>query len=441
VERIERVIRSSRRRLALGVFAAASARAALVLAAAFLLAAAAARVFSLGLPLGRIAAGLALAAPLFGALAAIARRPSRLRTAAEVDRRLALGERVSSALLLGPAPGLPVEAAVVASALERLEGVDVRRAFPIGLPRDLPRAAVVVAVGALVAVFLPELGLLRESKAATDPQKHAESERAKEDAKKIESVRHRIETQTRGKDLPEVAQALQEMQEAARRLETDAQDRKQELAKLSSLEDKLKERARSLPSLDRLGQQMKDMAPQERTRDLERALASMAADKAEQALKKLAQEAVDAAKAGDAKKLEDLSKELEKLAKAADAVPGLKDALEKLAKATGEKAQGKGEQAGLEAAAKDAVAEGSEALEDAAKADEEAELLAKAADGVGAAKEGLQALEQCPDCQGVCPKCRAAGCDACGTPECKFAGKDPDHPDAEEETCLCPGGT
>lgn len=291
MERIERVIAASRRRLVLSVFTSSSARALLVLSALFLAAALAARVFSLALPLDRIAAGLVLAAPLMGGVFALARRPTRLRAASEIDRRLSLGERVSSALLVGRRPERPVEQAVLASAEARLEGLDLRRAFPIGFPRDFARAAAILLVAGLVAVFLPELGLLRKSQGATDdPAKRAERQRAQEDAKKIDNVRHRIEAQAKGKDLPALEQALQEMQEVSKKLETDAQNRKQELAKLSSLEDKLKERARSLPSLERLGQQMEKMPTSERMRDLEHALASQAAQKAEQALKKLVEE-------------------------------------------------------------------------------------------------------------------------------------------------------
>lgn len=451
MERIERVVRTAWRRLLFGRFATHAARAAVVLSALLLVAILAARAFSISkIPLRELAYGLAPVAMLYGAIAAFVTRPTRLGAAAELDRRCGLGERVSSALLVG-APREAIQAAVVADAEARIDRIDVRRAIPIGIPRDVPRAAGVLVAAALVATFLPELGLLRESKGAQDdPKKASEEKRAREDAKKIEQVKKRIEESAKGKDMPVVAAAVQEMEDLAKRLKVEPSTKKQELAKLSALEEKLKEKMRTLPQLDKLGQQMRDMPQTERTRDLQGAMAQQQLDKAKMEAQKLVEQAAEAMKKGDTKKLDDMAKELEKLAKAAEGSPELQQALDKLAKAMSQQAKAQAENPeapldpdmakGLESAAKDLQ----QALDDAKQAEEEAELLAKAAEGIGKAKEGLQSLgdepQDCPDCESVCPNCKAASCAACGTPECIFAGVDPKE-EAGDFDCQCPGGT
>jgi len=104
---------------------------------------------------------LAVAVPLGSAclviaLSALSVWPDSATAALRADARLGLEERLSSALVAGEGP---MAALVRADAARQAAHIDVRRGFPVRLPRSI-RALAALIVVLFIAMFVPGLDLL-----------------------------------------------------------------------------------------------------------------------------------------------------------------------------------------------------------------------------------------------------------------------------------------
>lgn len=156
MSRLDQHIAKAQAQIAMNYFLAALGATAAALAAAVLLAVLVDRAIGYTLPRPMMAFGAAVIAGLLAAgAAALWRRPSPHAAAVEVDRKLQLREKFSSALLLrGSSDRFAVAAVADAEATAQQQVVPVWQLFPLNFPRGAGVAAV-IAVLIVVALMLP----------------------------------------------------------------------------------------------------------------------------------------------------------------------------------------------------------------------------------------------------------------------------------------------
>jgi len=161
-------------------------------------------------PLLLITAALALSATLGGMIAAWLRPRSRHRLARTLDLRLALAERLTTALEIGSGQLRAAPAMATAQRAETLNAVarvDVRAALPLQVPRRTLLAALILTAGLAASLLLP------------NPQEDALHQRAafrealQEQVEQLEAARTEIE-QAEGLTPEERAALLEALEEA-----------------------------------------------------------------------------------------------------------------------------------------------------------------------------------------------------------------------------------
>lgn len=174
---------------------------------------------------------------------------SLARAAVELDRRLALDERVSTARALDGDEGRDdVRNVVLAQADHRLGEVGPNRlgaVFPLPSLRPAAFAAVALSTVALVAPSLPPIpGLGTGAAAPNSAAALRERQEVREEARRLEKSAAEIERAAERAALERAKRAARQLADEARRLETDAPGKRDALVRLAKVGDAL-ERAKS----------------------------------------------------------------------------------------------------------------------------------------------------------------------------------------------------
>ena len=176
---------------------------------------------------------LPAAALIAGAVLAVRHQPSLLDGALEIDRRLGLAERLSSAVALTEsAVDTPAARAVIADAASRVAGADLDRAHPFVAPRALRMLPLLGIVLAAVFGFVPPMDLLDRG----DPRVTVRSQDARVRVVALETARaaRALEHEARAAGLMTVEQAAGEAVDTARAIRRQPQRGAAQLGKLSA---------------------------------------------------------------------------------------------------------------------------------------------------------------------------------------------------------------
>jgi len=236
------------------------------------------------------ALGLSVAA---FAVRAMLLRLTPLHVAVDVDARLGLRERVSSAVALGiPAHGAvakkrpdPFVRAIVRDAARAVEKARRVRIYPWSLPRAW-RYALPALLIACALTFVPQLNwFVRESDRAQAKLVHNEGQQLLDLAKKLSEEAKRTQD-------PVLKKQAQEVKRVADKLSSGQMPKREALKQLESLSQKLQAQNQP-PSGERklLGELGKQMSGKESTKDLSQMLGKGDLEGFSAQLKELAQKA------------------------------------------------------------------------------------------------------------------------------------------------------
>ncbi len=239
-------------------------------------------------------------------------RPTEGSAAVEIDKRFALRERISSALLLAPEDReTELGQALAADANHRVEQIDVRDRFTWGFHRGLLFPAIPLALAAAL--------WLVPNREAPEPLLTAESlslTQIKNSTKPLveQLKKKRLEAEKQG--LTEAVDMFKKLEGELSKLEKDTKlDTKQSLAKLNDIKQQLEERRKELGSSESLKKNLQNLekfetGPAEKLAD---GLKQGDFEKAEEALEKL----MEKIKNGEmsAAEMQQLQKQFEQLEK------------------------------------------------------------------------------------------------------------------------------
>jgi hypothetical protein len=282
--------------------------------------------------LGGLAAWIAGAAGAGILLAAIfisARRwPTRRAAAFEIDERLNLGERVSSALAVRNIHGAMAEA-VVADARGYARNAPVSEAFPVRLHREAWGVAGAAVLATALAAWMPQFDLLSQHEKLLREQK--EREVVQREGERLREVVKKLREEADRGHLPDMEGHLEKMEEVVKAMETGGLKREEAMAKLGDLSEMFRQERAAMPKDNSVSQALAGRRDLEMTKDMAKALAAKDFAKAGKSLKQLA----DAAAKGELSKeqKEKLEKELKEIAKSLKDDKKLSDALNSLSQA------------------------------------------------------------------------------------------------------------
>lgn len=187
-------------------------------------------------------AGLLAAAAVAGALVSALRRPVSLRTAAlSLDRAAGSQERILTAMALG-SDSSPAADAVRRDAMSLVESLDAR-SVPIGRPRRLRWLAAPLLAG-IAAFWLPA----RAADPGAPPRTHDAHQPPlpaalrKDQAMKLHRRAFELEKKLLDRNAPAAKDLGEAMKQAADALRKTEMKPAEALAKISSLEEKLRQR-------------------------------------------------------------------------------------------------------------------------------------------------------------------------------------------------------
>lgn len=311
------VVRQARNRLMVARFLE-------VLSAALILTlgTAALAAWAFKLLLGTVPLWLA-ALPAAGMLAALAltlARPPSLRTAAlSLDIACGLGERISAALLVQSDPS-PAARAVVRDAESAVQDADPGR-VPVPFPLRFAWAALPAAL--LVAAVLVRLPPPKPAEEGPVASTAPVPERIrKEEVPKLFRRSDKLERQASRKNLPEMREIAEAIKALAKELEKREITRSEAMAKISSLQDRMKQVQKDMAAQAQLKQYAKSSADRgAQARQIEQTLKDLG--KALEALEKMRDVPADSQQARD------LQQQLEQaLANQADSMEAIEKMLE-----------------------------------------------------------------------------------------------------------------
>ncbi|MBN1420925.1 MAG: hypothetical protein JXP34_19295, partial [Planctomycetes bacterium] len=368
------------------------------------------------------AAAIAYAAVAY----ALRDRLSPIRAALAIDERLALRERVTTAIWLAETPDVPADlrGAVARDAARRVSGPDLDERFPLRPSPRLYVGAGAVLAAAAIAFLFPALDIFGREKETF------QTARAREELRKVERrIADRARTLAdRAEDKVENTESkelFRELERLAAPKTGEERSREALVAELSRLEDRIKEQKIEYKPVAPAGAPAEAPSAAAKTAGdaLREALAARDFAAARAALgemkKELGAEAQGKGK-GEGGGARPSEEDLERAAKALDAIARKLGDLEKLSRLLDDLASKIG------AGDLDASLEGMPEIED------ELERLERLADELALLEELLRDLEQ--------GKLELASlptefCEICGRAKCPFCGK---------KTCDCektPGGT
>jgi len=267
------------------------------------------------------------AAVLLALLWAILTRTSLHDAAIVTDRKMALRERLSTALLL-PAPKTDMEVAVLADAAAHAQPLRAHRVFPMPVWRDLYYMPIPVIAMALVGLFVPEMDWLGKKKGPAESPLPTESQR--ELAKRLDSFQRELEKMAKTAPPVRMREFSSEMDQLLRNLQSQQVSRTDVLKSLSNMSDRVAGRKEELEKKLAGAQKLDPLRSSAMTKKLTEALAKGNFDQAKTELGKLS----DQLKKGDFSKdqMAKLSSDLKGLSDALKDNPALSQALAQAAK-------------------------------------------------------------------------------------------------------------
>ncbi len=238
MQQLRGVIRRARMRLSIQRILHTSATVLLVLGVVVFLAILSDKLFFIGRPLSYFlygAAGVALACIVTQAMR---RRPGLHLAAVEIDDRLGLAERISSANAVAHMDD-PMSRAVVDDASAYVRNISIPKAFPLHLPRRSWGVAGLAAAIIALLYFMPQLDLLARQERFVRRQKEKELVRVQAEAVKqrLKQMREALPETT-----PEIIKkTMAEMDELVAEMEKGDISKAEAMAKFARLDDQLKE--------------------------------------------------------------------------------------------------------------------------------------------------------------------------------------------------------
>jgi len=213
-----------------------------------------------------IAGTVVVAAPMV----AWRRWPSREATAELVDQRLALKDRLATALFAASMPDNPFAKHVVRDAQHSATKLPIASAFSLRLSRDWAYVGPLIAVVVLAAMFVPQLDLL--GRAHAQSQKQAQQDQAQDAKDQVDQALAAIERvemsqpQSDDQQSPlDPDQALDELAQITQGELTSRQARQKAAVKLSQLQDRLADQTQrqqeSMESLQNTMSRLEDPPP------------------------------------------------------------------------------------------------------------------------------------------------------------------------------------
>lgn len=197
----------------------------------------AAKLFGMAIPIRESILTLLGVVGLAAGIALFFPRKDLLESAAEVDERAGWKERLSSALAL-PALNHPMERALVEDVREKLKEQKPSRLFPLRAPRELKLTPVIAIAIAAVSYFVPQVDLL--GYVARDKEKKKEKEEISLAIEKLEKRKKELEKNDKAMD--KVKDAIKKIDALATELQKNPPpDRKEAIAKITNLNEELKQ--------------------------------------------------------------------------------------------------------------------------------------------------------------------------------------------------------
>jgi hypothetical protein len=309
---LERRLRAVRWRLEWLNFARRFVRLILAALIAMAMCVTAAKFVRLPVALDAIALWLAGATIPLALVWAIATRTTLHLAAVAADEKMALRERLSSALSLGAAR-TPMEGAVAADAESHAQPIRARRVFPMPLWRDLYYMPIPVIVMALVGWLVPAMDLTGKKNDQADAVLPTLSQQ--EMAKRLDAFQRELDKAAKAAAPVALREISSEMERMVRDLQSQKLSRTDVLKSLSKLSDRVAERKEDLEKKMASAQQLERFRSGEMTRKIAEAAAKGNFDQAKAEMDKLS----------DQLKQDAFSKD--QLGKLASEMKGLSDAL------------------------------------------------------------------------------------------------------------------
>jgi len=172
------------------------------------------------------------------------RRVTAFQTARAVEEKLALRERLSSAVALGGAADPMIEA-LVADAEKRLERRQPSHVFPRHFSREA-KVFCVAALALVAALVVPELTFLQS------PQRRAERAALREQGKRLVALARQIEKHPQASKQEIAAALARNMERLGRDMQTGRVDKRQALRRLDKLTRSVKQAQDQLAAESRL---------------------------------------------------------------------------------------------------------------------------------------------------------------------------------------------
>lgn len=317
---------------------------------------------------------------LAAALQAWQSRPSTLHAALVTDERLGFRERLTSSLQFSAQHGEFVDA-LHDDAREHLNGINVRRDFPLVLPRKLPYLVIPILLYGLLYVLLPEFDLFGIEERRVEARQVVEKRSAA--AERVREEVLPVKAAVKALKVPEVGEALARMEELAEGLERGELTENKVVAELSDLRRELiskrDAKADQLPKPKMASPAMD--SPE--GREMADALQKQDFGKAAEAMKKLADKLADKNTSQGEK--EKIAKDMAALSE----MMGMPESALQQALSEGLSDAGKQMKEGNRAQAQEAMAAAQKSLEEMEKLQQELDAMNKASQCAGQCAGGV----------------------------------------------------
>ena len=169
--------------------------------------------------------------------------PTRLSAALEIDERLRLSERVSSALAVARADD-DFARAVKEDARAYARGISIARTFPLTMDRRVYTAFLLAAIAVAILGWMPQWDVLHRKERLELARK--EQQAVETEAKRMRREIARIQRRTGEKRPQRLREQLERMEEVVRLMEHGKLTRAEALARLSDLAQSMREAQKGL---------------------------------------------------------------------------------------------------------------------------------------------------------------------------------------------------